>query len=65
MDYYLLLIWRGVEPTLLGPFKDTESRDKKAKRLKTEYGVTATFFPIKLSRGSEIDVDCYSADFFE
>ena len=65
MNYYLLLVWRGVQPKLYGPFNNVEERDKKAKRLRNDFGVTASFFPIQATEGSEISIDCYSENFFE
>ena len=64
-DYYLLFIWRGVEPKLLGPFETTEQRDEKAKELREDHGDQSDFYPVDVAKGAEIQVDAYAGDFFE
>jgi len=65
MDYYVLIVWRGVQPKLHGPYKTLQQRDQKAKKLRNDFGVTASLFPIEVSTGSEISINFYPADFFE
>ena len=65
MDYYLLFIWRDVEPRLFGPFATAESRNRRAKKLRTDFGTTASYFPIELTKGSKISIGSYSETFFE
>jgi len=65
MEYYLLFIWRDVEPKLFGPYEDTKSRDKKAKKLWKQNGPECGYFPLEVSKGSKIEISSYSGAFFE
>lgn len=64
-DYYLLFIWRGVEPKLLGPFQTIKLRDKKAKELREDHGDLSDYYPVEVSKDAEIEIDCYAGNFFE
>lgn len=65
MEYYLLFIWNDVEPKLFGPYEDIKSRDKKAKKLRNDFGTTCGYFPMEVTKGSTIEIDSYSGAFFE
>ena len=64
-DYYLLFVWRSVEPKLLDPYKTIKLRDEKAKELKEDHGDLSDYYQVEVSKGAEIDIDCYAGDFFE
>jgi len=64
-DYYLLFIYQDVEPKLFGPFETEKLLDKKAKQLRNDYGDTAGYFPVEISKNSKINISCYSGSFFE
>ena len=64
-DYYLLFVWRSVEPELLGPFETSQIRDEKAKELGEDHEDQSDFYPVEVSKGAEIQIDAYPGDFFE
>ncbi len=64
-DYYLLFIWRGVEPKLLGPFETIKLRDKKAKELRDDHGTLSVYYPVEISQGAKVEIGVFSGDFFE
>ena len=64
-DYYLLFVWRSVEPKLLGPFETSQIRDDKAKELRDDHGDQSDYYPVEIEKGAEIDIDAYAGDFFE
>ena len=64
-DYYLLFIWRCIEPKLLGPYKTSKIRDEKAKELREDHGTTSEYYPVEVEKGVRIEIDSYSNSFFE
>ena len=64
MDYYLLFIWGCVEPELIGPFDTTEERDKEALKQRKEEGSQHGYYMLQIPKGTEIQIDCYSNEFF-
>jgi len=62
MKYYVLFIWKDIEPELFGPFETIEQRDTKAKELEKENGVESGYFPIESE--SKVNVGSYSGSFF-
>ena len=64
MDFYLIFIWKDVQPKIFGPFKNAKARDKKAIRLRNDYGEYCGYFPVEITKGSKIEVDCYPNSFW-
>lgn len=58
-DLYILTIWRGVEPVLTGPFKDTEKRQQALIALKKEYGEESSHFPVDMTAGAQIEIGVF------
>ena len=65
MNYYLLILWSGVDITLLGPFADIQSRDKKAKEFRREFGEACEYFSLEATIGSKVEINPYSETFFD
>ncbi len=65
MEYYVLIIWKDVQAKLHGGYRTVRQRDKKAQELREQFGTTSSYFPIEATEGSEISIDCYSAEFFQ
>ena len=53
-DYYLLFIWRSVEPKLLGPYKTVQIRDNKAKELREDHGTLSEYYPVEVEKGAKV-----------
>ena len=64
-DYYLLFVWRSVEPKMLGPFETSQIRDEKAKELREDHGDLSDYYPLEAEKEAEIQVDAYAGNFFE
>ena len=64
-DYYLLFIWRCVEPKLLGPYKTSQIRDEKAKELREDHRTLSEYYPVEVDRGTKVKIYSYSNTFFE
>ena len=64
-DYYLLFIWRHVEPKLLGPYETSQIRDEKAIELREDHGTMSEYYPVEVKKGIKIEIGMYSNSFFE
>lgn len=61
---YVLEIEGDIEPTLRGPYKDTDTRDRAAKRLRVkDRGQENGIFALDLIRNGKVRVWAYSAGF--
>ena len=59
-DLYILTIWKGVEPILTGPFKDTEARQQALISLEKEYGEGSSHYPVDMTSGAQIEIGVFS-----
>jgi hypothetical protein len=64
MDYYLLFVWGCVEPELVGPFATTEERNSEAQKYHREHGEQHGYFPVQITKGCQIEIECFSGSFF-
>ena len=65
MNYYLLVIWGGVEPGVVGPFKTEKERDDRAKEIKhLEWDKNGLFTFETEKNIPEIEFGTYSGGFF-
>jgi hypothetical protein len=55
-DLYILIIWRGVEPVLTGPYKDSEVRQDALKALKKENGHESDYFSVDAPTGAQVEI---------
>lgn len=63
--HYLLFIEGDVEPRLIGPYGDSEARDRMAKAFRLRYGPAHGIFALDLDIESMgISVWAYSTKFF-
>ncbi len=58
-DLYILTIWKGVEPILTGPYKDTEAREQALIALKKEHGAETSYFPVDMTAGAAIEIGVF------
>jgi hypothetical protein len=69
MNHFILQIWADVEPSVHGPFKSADERNRKAlaMKLNTEEGQGSSFYSldIKGSIPEAVEVAAYSNQFFE
>lgn len=63
MRYYILFVWRDVEPSLHGPYDTPDDRDAAARQLREEEGDEHGIYPLDAT--GQVEVDCYSGAFFE
>ncbi|OGV66917.1 MAG: hypothetical protein A2283_24315 [Lentisphaerae bacterium RIFOXYA12_FULL_48_11] len=62
--YYVLLIWKDIEPELFGPYSRARIRDKRAKALRTEHGYEHGIFSLDITARGMPKVGAYSGKFF-
>jgi len=63
--YYVLFVEGDIEPSLVGPFHNTDERDKAAVSLKREHGDENGIFMLDIDTIGRPSVDAYSGGFFE
>lgn len=63
--HFLLVIHGGVEPELLGPFEDDESRDSRARELHRGLEDDSTILTIDSASVTELEIGSYTGGFFE
>ena len=62
-EYYVLVVWSGVEPDLIGPYDSENERDKEAKQLRAFHGGDHGIFALDMVDGT-LGVFSWSAAFF-
>jgi hypothetical protein len=61
-DLYILTIWRGVEPILTGPYKDSQSRETALLSVRKEYGAESSYHPVDLTAGAGFEIGVFNKD---
>ena len=61
---HLLVVWGDVEPEILGPYDDEESREARAVELKREHGDEHGIFRLSAEVIGAIEVSAFSNGFF-
>ena len=60
LDYYLILMWRDVEPSLRGPFLDDSTRTDEARKIRKEDGDERGLYRLNVPKGVKPDVDSFT-----
>jgi hypothetical protein len=63
-EYYLLTVWRDVEPNIQGKFKTPEERDRAARKYRTHHGNEDGVYGLDVVDGKP-KVFSYPDGFFE
>ena len=61
--HYVLTIWRGVEPAVLGPYETDDERAEAAKSAYAEMDQTDSIFWLNATASGEIEVGAYTEAF--
>ena len=61
---YLLVVWGDVEPEILGPYDDEESRGARAIEIRREHGDGHGIFRLSAEAIGAIEVSAFSNGFF-
>jgi len=55
-DYYVIWMWKCIEPQLYGPYSTPDKQQTEIDRLRTEHGEDDhTFFVINVTKGSKLE----------
>ena len=64
--YYVLTIWKGVEPAVSGSYDSDADRDQKAREIHKQESDDTGIFRLDVDLSNfEVSVDSYSGGFFE
>jgi hypothetical protein len=59
-DYYLLIVWKDVQPELFGAYKTAAERDAVAKLKYREQGDDNGYFKLSVPKGTSVQIGAFS-----